>query len=298
MENRDMSESMDRKQTAVKENINRPLFSIIVVALNPGKKLMDTFVSIRKQTFGDYQVVVKDGGSTDGTVDRVLDMKRQWREGDEKVTLLSCADNGIYDGMNQAVSYAKGQYLYFLNCGDLFADENVLKRLAVAILKDRKKGREADLYYGNVLDAMRGQVVSSNPRIDAFTCYRHVPCHQACVYSAKLFAERGYDVKYRVRADYEHFLWCFFTKGVRPRYVALTLASYEGGGYSETKENLRRSDIEHREITARYMTVGQRFCYRFLLVITLAPLRRRMAESERYAGFYQKMKSLLYGRRS
>lgn len=275
---------------------NSPLFSILVVSLNPGDKLIETIESIRQQTFTDYQVVVKDGGSKDGSMEKLNEYLRQWQESAGRVEIVVCKDSSIYDGMNQAVSHAKGQYLYFLNCGDYFADEDALKQVVEAVLQDREKGQEAGLYYGNILDVLRGQVVSSNPHIDAFACYRHVPCHQACVYSRELFAERGYRPEYRVRADYEHFLWCFFEKKAQMRYVPVTLAAYEGGGFSETKENRKRSAREHKEITALYMSKGQRLGYRMLLLLTLAPLRGKLAESPKFAGIYQKAKAKIYGK--
>ncbi|MBR1930218.1 MAG: glycosyltransferase [Lachnospiraceae bacterium] len=282
----------------IEENISdKPFFSIIVVALNPGGKIIETFESIRAQSFTDYQVIVKDGGSVDGSMEELKHFLEQWQEGSGRVQVVTQQDSSIYDGMNQAVGYATGEYLYFLNCGDLFAHEEVLAQVADKIREDRRAGREAQLYYGDILDVLREQVVSSNPHIDAFACYRHLPCHQACLYAASLFAERGYDPSYRVRADYEHFLWCFFEKKVQPRYIPVTLAAYEGGGFSETKENIRRSAQEHKEITARYMSVGQRLRYRGILLITLAPLRKKMAESPRFAGIYQNLKRLLYVKR-
>ena len=76
----------------------------------------------------------------------------------------------------------------------------------------------------------------------------------------------------------------------------MTLASYEGGGFSETPENRRRSAWEHREITALYMSRGQRLKYRLILLATLAPLRTKMAESPVWSGFYNRCKKLLYRR--
>ena len=239
--------------------------------------------------------MVKDGGSSDGSIERLERTLAEWPEGRDRVRIVRRQDKSIYDAMNQAVEEAMGSYDYFLNCGDLFAEDEVLQKVAAQILEDRQSGREAGLYYGDVKDVLRDQVVASNPHIDGFACYRHVPCHQACIYGAELFAERGYDTAYRVRADYEHFLWCFFEKNIRPRYLPVTLADYEGGGFSETKENLRVSEREHREITARYMTPVQRLCYRLILLVTLAPLRRKMAESPKFAGVYQRMKRALYG---
>lgn len=271
-----------------------PMFSILMVSLNPGGKLVETMESVVRQSYRDYEVIVKDGGSGDGSLEALRAyLERQGCR--DRVRILEQPDTGIYEGMNQATRAARGEYLYFLNCGDSFASDQALARAAAEI---RSAGRElcSRIFYGDIYDALRGQVVASNPHMDDFACYRNVPCHQACIYHHSLFEERGYEAGYRVRADYEHFLWCYFRRDARPRYIPVTLASYEGGGFSETPENRRRSAREHREITALYMSRGQRLKYRLILLATLAPLRTKMAESPVWSGFYNRCKKLLYRR--
>ncbi len=272
------------------------MFSIIVVSLNAGEKLLETIESIREQTFTDYEVVVKDGGSKDGSVEL---LKQKMLAFDtamkNRIRIVEEKDSSIYDGMNQAVEKAEGKYLYFLNCGDYFYNERVLGELAAQI---RTIGEETSrIFYGDIFDALRQQVVSSNPKMDGFACYRNVPCHQACIYDGSLFEKRGYEPKYRVRADYEHFLYSFYVEKANPAYVSMVLASYEGGGFSETAANRKKSAREHKEITALYMSLPERFCYRAILVLTLAPLRTKMAESPRMAGFYNKLKDFIYGKK-
>ena len=124
--------------------------------------------------------------------------------------------------MNQAVVHAEGSYYYFLNCGDSFYDEKVLEQLKAAITEKVSRGEQEDetagetgrIFYGDQYDMLQHTVVASNPHMDAFACYRNVPCHQVCIYGAELFAERGYNPEYKVRGDYEHFLWCFFEKKI------------------------------------------------------------------------------------
>jgi len=204
--------------------------------------------------------------------------------------------------MNQAAEEARGDYLYFLNCGDYFAHENSLKEMAAGIKTEAlsvENGQTMQMpliFYGDIYDALRGQVVPSNPKIDGFACYRNVPCHQACIYHRSLFAERGYRTEYKVRGDYEHFLWSYFCKNAAPKYMPVTLASYEGGGFSETKENRIRSAKEHKAITELYMSKGQLFLYKAALLVTLAPLRTKMAESPVLAGVYNRVKRVLYRR--
>ena len=283
---------------------NRPLFSIIVVTLNPGDKLQKTIESIRAQVCRDYQVVVKDGGSKDDSVDELKKMRDAGLDGADRdfwdrVEIFEEPDKSIYEGMNQATKYAKGRYFYFLNCGDYFYDEKVLDRLKQEISRSEQAWESAvpKIFYGDIYDALRDVRVASNPRIDGFGCYRNVPCHQACIYDAVLFQERGYEPKYRVRGDYEHFLWCFYVKKASTVYLPVVIASYEGGGFSETKENRKRSAGEHKEITAKYMTAGELFRYRGILLLTLSPLRTKMAESPVMSGLYNRVKGLLYGRK-
>lgn len=71
-------------------------------------------------------------------------------------------------------------------------------------------------------------------------------------------------------------------------------ASYEGGGYSESRENRKRDRQEHRQITCAYMSKGELFKYRAVMACTLAPLRRAMAESKVFSGFYHNLKQLIY----
>lgn len=271
------------------------MFSILVVSLNAGEKLTETIKSILEQEYTNYEVVVKDGGSKDDSLEQLEEYLKQCTEADRaRIRIIREPDKSIYEGMNQATGYAKGRYYYFLNCGDVFANTTALKAVAETIEKDEAESGKHLIYYGNIFDALRQQVVSSNPKIDDFACYRNVPCHQACIYHYSLFEERGYKPEYKVRGDYEHFLWCYFVKKANPRYVDVVMASYEGGGFSETKENRERSAKEHKEITGMYMSKGQLFKYRMILLLTLAPLRTKMAESKRFAGFYQKLKKTLY----
>jgi len=161
-------------------------------------------------------------------------------------------------------------------------------------------GRRQGIYYGNIYERKTGQAVASNPHMDAFGCYRNVPCHQACFYSRRLVLQHPFVTSYRVRADYEQFLWCFFDYGRREElvfaYRDIVVADYEGGGFSETKENRRISGREHKEITKMYMSRGQLFRFRLIMLLTLAPIRTWIAENERTAGIYNRLKEAMYAR--
>lgn len=266
-------------------------FSILVVCLNAGNKLKETLESIGGQTFRDYEVIIKDGMSSDGSLAGA-------KEAGKKIPSLKVIekkDAGIYDAMNQAVKEAKGEYVYFLNCGDMFYREDVLENMNRMI---EKHPASPGIYYGNIYERETAREVASNPRLDAFGCYRNVPCHQACFYDRRLLGLHPFETKYRVRADYEQFLWCFFNKEMPEKtafiYCPLVIADYEGGGFSETGKNRKVSAKEHKEIVRKYMSAGTVLKYRMMMWVTLAPLRTWLAKNPVTSGCYNKLKKIYY----
>ena len=277
---------------------NGAIFSVVTVCLNPGEKLNITLDSILKQSFEGLEVILKDGGSEDGAAERWR-RENASRPGAEKVKIFVEKDAGIYDAMNQAAARASGKFLLFLNCGDTFADESVLERAYCAIKQEEDAGADMDrlVMYGDTCGEKNGVVIASAPEITGFTCYRNIPCHQSCFYSAALCRGKPYDLKYKIRADYDHFLWCFYKAKARMRHMNFPVASYEGGGYSESRENRERDKQEHRRITADYMGKLELLKYRAVMAVTLAPLRRALAESSAFSGVYHGLKERVYRRR-
>lgn len=267
----------------------RPFFSIIIVCLNSGRRLYETLDSVLEQRFGNYEIVIKDGGSSDGSVET---LREQYD--DKRIRLYVEKDNGIYDAMNQALCWTHGEYYVFLNTGDSFYDAHVLEKIATELEKMQGENKKADIIYGNLYHKALDTVIYSAPEINDFTCYRNVPCHQTCFYHKSMFDTRGYRPEYNVRADYEHFLWCYYERKAGIYYVPVVVAGYEGGGYSETKENRKRSARQHREIVVHYMGRRKAVRYRLILLLTLAPVRGAMADSKYLSAFYNRLKAVVY----
>ncbi len=298
-----------------------PFFSILVVCLNPGDKLGKTLKSIEKQTFRDFEVIVKDGLSLDGATETARAFGDRWKETGSCLKIVSRKDKGIYDAMNQAAEEAGGRYIYFLNCGDYFYSEDVLEQMACFIQEKEREGQARlgklaaglknapksgkmaggwplGIYYGDIYERQTKGRVASNPHMDAFGCYRNVPCHQACFYARALLQAHPFDIRYQVRADYEQFLWCFFegsaSGGVTFDYLRILIADYEGGGFSESGENRRISAKEHREITKKYMSWGQLLKFRLIMLVTFSRLRTMLAENDKTAKIYNCVKEKIY----
>lgn len=272
-------------------------FSIIVVTLNAGDELKKTIDSILVQTTNDYEIIVKDGGSTDGSLEVLKESVT-----DEKLKIIACPDTGIYDAMNQALELASGEYVYFLNCGDYLYDERVLNTIAWYIAKSKQEAEENKsksrplVLYGNIFDRVAGAKVCSNPHIDEFACFRHVPWHQACVFDRDMLRGHMFQTKYKIRADYEQFLWCFFYAKANMIYMDTTVASYQGGGYSETAVNRRISAKEHLEIVENYMPHSHVVKYRWRMRLSMAGLRAVISRNSVLGPLYNRVRTKVYNR--
>lgn len=292
--------------------MSKPFFTIIVVSYNAGERIERTLESIMTQSFDGFDVLIKDGMSTDGSVEKIKEkygIDSKGASSDKKITLIESCDNGIYHAMNIAVSHLGERamevkagetpsYIFFLNCGDLFRDRDVLKNVHRFICeRDAREGTTVPaIYYGDIFDVSAGAKVPSNPRIDDYACYRNVPSHQACFYDERLMYRNPFDLRFQVRADYEQFLRCFYKEKADAVYMPLIVADYEGGGFSA--KNRKISEEERKNIIQMYLPASRIRKYDLLRVLTLSRVRTVLAESRATSGAYNAVKNLVYSIRS
>ncbi len=208
--------------------------SVLVVSLNAGDGLLKTVRSILEQKDADFEIVVKDGGSTDGSLQQLPE--------DARIRVIAEQDKGIYDAMNQAIPYAQGQYALFLNCGDLFYSDTVLRDIAAALEENPGEDR---IYYGDCYTVNRDYILRYPDVFDDYFCFTKVLCHQATVYPTSLLQKRGFDTTYKMAADYEYYTWAY-KNGCKLTHIPAVIARYEGGGASETTKN-RRLALDERK---------------------------------------------------
>lgn len=177
-----------------------PLFSIITVCYNAEATIARTLGSVAEQSCQLYEHIIKDGASTDRTVDIAESMAT------DRTVVISEADKGIYDAMNHALAIAKGDYVIFLNAGDKFHSPHTLQHFADAIMANDYPG----IVYGQT-DLVDDHGARLGPRhltapakltLDSFKDGM-VVCHQAFA-TLRRFAP-FYNLDYRYSADYE---WC------------------------------------------------------------------------------------------
>jgi len=204
-----------------------PFFSIVVPTLNSEATIAACLSNVLSQTFGDIEVVVADGLSTDATREIVAERARA----DPRVRWDSARDHGIYDAMNRGMRLAHGQWLYFMGSDDALAEPDTLERVA-------SQSQGQNVMYGNVKVegdtpwAADGSVYDG--RFSVRKLLTQNICHQALFYRRDfLESEVGnYSIGYRTCADWDLNLRC---RAKTPfHYLAMIVAVFRAGGQSTT----------------------------------------------------------------
>ncbi|MEH7095599.1 glycosyltransferase family 2 protein [Neobacillus vireti] len=255
-------------------------FSVVVVCLNAGNDLIDTINSILNQTYQNYEVIVKDGLSSDGSISLIPK--------DNRIKFISESDSGIYAAMNQAINFINGDYVIFLNCGDLFYDNDVLLNTAEAI-----NNNKYDIFYGDCYNVLQGHYNSYPQKITSFTCYRTMICHQSTFY-AKEILSRGYDLKYRVLADRELLVSSIVKDKKSTKYLNFTVCRYKAGGFCETPESINIAKREEKTIKKNNYNGLKRIKYELLLFFTMRELRALLIRNEKFRMMYYKTLKRIY----
>ena len=222
-----------------------PKFSIITVTYNAATVIEPTLKSIVAQTYRNFEFLLIDGGSTDGTVEKVRN------SGVEIACLVSERDKGLYDAMNKGIERATGDYLCFLNAGDSFRTPDVLEKVVAAI---PEQDALPDILYGETAEVdeernfVRMRRLQAPEKLD-WRSFRHgmLVCHQAFFASRKLAP--AYDLKYRFSADVD---WCIrvMKKSKDIVNTHVVIVDYLQNGLS--LQNHRASLIERFRIMAHH----------------------------------------------
>lgn len=167
-----------------------PTLSIIVVTKNPGPRLVATLESIWGQRWVQPEIIVIDGGSTDGTLDWLGAQPAQIG------TLVSESDRGVYDAMNKGVALAQGDWLLFLG-----ADDRLVGDMTLSEMRDYLRRTEASVVVGEVAFD-DGRIYRLQMRRSPLA--RNFVHHQGAFYRRSLFEQMGrYDTSLRIMGDYD-----------------------------------------------------------------------------------------------
>jgi glycosyltransferase involved in cell wall biosynthesis len=200
-----------------------PLVSVITVVYNDLKGIEKTITSVLEQKYEDYEYIIIDGGSTDGTLDIV-------KKYQNRIDLwISESDRGIYDAMNKGVEKASGSYVYFLNSGDFFCRNDVLENIIKHIFRG-----ELSLVCGNVIKLYPDFEHVFKPCMRKLKKGGVIP-HQGAFIKRSVFNELGgHDTRYVSSAD-QDFFCRLYKAGYSYKEINENIAFMASGGFSSNK---------------------------------------------------------------
>lgn len=231
-------------------------YSIITVNFNNKEGLRKTIESVIRQTFHDFEFIVIDGGSTDGSTD-VL------KEYDAHINYwVSEPDGGIYQGMNKGIKKATGEYLNFMNSGDCFYNEKVLqhvfnKHLTCDIIVGK------DYHYNP--QTQQGFSTILPPRISMLTFYIQTLPHQSSFFKRELFTNTLYDETLKIVADIKFYIQKICVEDCSMELIDEIICKREPDGISKSCNERRIA--EHQAVLAGYLPKGSIKDYQTLALL-------------------------------
>jgi len=200
--------------------VKPPKVSVITVVYNGAATLEATLLSVMEQSYPYVEYILVDGGSTDGTLRLIERYKSQI------AAWVSERDKGVYDAMNKGVRMATGDWVYFLGSDDRLQDKEVLND----IFSD-PANLDCDLLYGDVTSPSYHGLYDG-PFTFGKLLSRNIS-HQAIFYKRNLFdTVGGYELRFRMHADWDLNIRWFKTPGIRTKYVNRHIADFGAEGLS------------------------------------------------------------------
>lgn len=227
-----------------------PKLSIITVCYNE-KEVEKTLKSITEQDFKDFEWIVIDGGSNPETLD-ILEKYRSKMD-----FFLSEKDSGIYNAMNKGIAKAKGEWLIFLNAGDIFFESGALKKAFEYIENPCLSYKNADIIYSNCChrkdyNDFEGEIASypKPEKLNLEFWRQNSLSHAATIIRRNLFENSPYDENFIISADFEKWVkWK--SKKKRFKYLNMTLSTFYKTGISV--KNIPRREEERKRILDKYL---------------------------------------------
>lgn len=215
-------------------NSDSVLFSIITVNFNDSVGLQNTIESVLRQSYGNFEFIVIDGGSTDGS-EKIL------KDNSKGITFwCSEPDDGIYNAMNKGVKHAKGEYVLFLNAGDVFHSSSVLEEVACQL-------DDKDIVSGYAL--RDGDTVLNIHEKNILMMFFHSTfSHQATFIKKELFANYQYDESLRFVSDWKAWVDWVILGNKTYKYIDTIVADYDFNGISSDSSNWKKIVAERQQV--------------------------------------------------
>ncbi len=221
--------------------------SIITINYNnlPGLKV--TIDSVLAQSYSNFEYIIIDGNSTDGSKEFINDHNEKFSY------WVSEKDGGVYNAMNKGILKANGEYCLFLNSGDYLAHPEILEHVFKLNLSE-------DIVYGDMLleDSNGNRTLSKQP---AYLTFEHfissTVWHPVSFIKRSLFLKYGfYNEQYKIVSDYDFFLKTIIVNQVSYKHVSLPISVYKVEGISSVKENEELHFSERKKVLETYFPLS------------------------------------------
>jgi len=213
--------------------------SIITVVYNRVNSIEKTIKSVLSQTYKDFEYIVIDGNSNDGTVDII-------RKYDDKISYWeSEPDTGIYHAMNKGIAKAAGDYIQFLNAGDYFLDNDMLEKIF-------SEEQTVDILYGDYYlseDKTKTRYYPDN--LTMFFFYISSLGHQASFIKRSLFEKYTYNEKYKIVSDWEFFFKKIIFENCSTKHLNYPICYFDLTGISESQSTKELEKKEREEVISK-----------------------------------------------
>lgn len=224
------------------------LVSIVTIVKDHADGLQETFGSLAEQDYSDWEMLIVVGKSSDST----NDVARNYANSDLRIKVIEQSGLGIFQAMNQGIENARGEFIWFMNAGDRFADSHVLREAVDEISKT-----EAGVVIGGYrIGGPAGGRTFSNSRRSisdlSFAFSRRGGCHQAMIFRTSIVKELGgYVAGYSLNSDFDLVLKVIRTYGALR--VPLVFAEVEAGGTAD--QNIFKVHREKHKIRKVYFGI-------------------------------------------
>ncbi|MDR1357625.1 MAG: glycosyltransferase [Tannerellaceae bacterium] len=218
-----------------------PLITIVTVNYNNAPALERTIQSVAGQDYTPLEYIVVDGASTDASVDVI-------RKYEPKIARwISEKDAGIYNAMNKGIVNATGEWICFLNCGDVFVDGTTLRRIVRNIQLSAP-----DIIYGNIMIERRDGVLVERIAKEPCNIHRMHFCHQSAFVKTALLRKYPFDESHEMSADLKFFKQCHYDKRAFV-HAGFPVVIYDTSGVSNVQ---RRKGLYDNIAVIREMDKG------------------------------------------
>lgn len=215
--------------------------NIITINRNNAEGLEKTVQSVATQTCKDFEYIIVDGASTDGSVEVI---KRYESQLEGRLKWVSEPDTGIYNAMNKGIRMAEGEYIQILNSADYLAASDVMEKMIDALLK----AGNPSILYGNMIKCFpdgRRMVDKcfAGQEITMLGMFTGTLNHDPAYLRRDLFEKYGYyDESLKIVSDWKWYLQAIILGGEKPQYADIDVTLFDMTGISETNKELDKAE--------------------------------------------------------